>query len=469
MGGNGVIAVDYRALDNAKRELQKAKARNADAVRSIKSAQLKLEIDIDSSKIRAVEDNLESYYRKLNTIQTSIDTAINKIDKIEKTTREVDKRCADRIRGIGTEGSGNKQGGILGGIEGLISEEEKEFDDHPIIGDIGMAIIDGAVIIGTAAAVIIGGPEILGVGLVVGTVFAANSLINEGVKIYNNVTSGKNTGYDVMEEGFEKVLGKQAGEEAYELANIAAIVVAAPEMIASGVSLIKNGANLLKDGAAALEAFGKANVGEDLKNIDKVNEIYSETSNINKYSLSGEEHYQALKDIFGEDNVDWTSKTTISHTERLKISNWDFVPSDELYLKYKDVYNNELYFDQATGKTLYPIDDGFLNGKYDFSELNVGDEIDRFGSNGSGKFFSPNGSSYGSRALPPFMSEQPYTSYKVIKKFDVKFGKIAPWFGERGLGTQYFSDTKILDFYGNEVDATVENLLKYEYIEKITP
>lgn len=32
----------------------------------------------------------------------------------------------------------------------------------------------------------------------------------------------------------------------------------------------------------------------------------------NKYSLSGEEHYHALKDAFGESNVDWASKTTIS-------------------------------------------------------------------------------------------------------------------------------------------------------------
>ncbi|URZ09737.1 hypothetical protein CROST_004300 [Clostridium felsineum] len=65
------------------------------------------------------------------------------------------------------------------------------------------------------------------------------------------------------------------------------------------------------------------------------------------------------------------------------------------------------------------------------------------------------------------MIEQPYTSYKVINEFGVKSGTIAPWFGERGLGTQYFSDTKIMDFYGNKVDATVENLLKYEYIEKM--
>ncbi len=297
MGGNGVIAVDYKQLDNAKSNLQKAKSRNSDALRSIKSAQLKLEIDIDSSRIRAVEDNLEGYYRKLNTIQTSIDTAINKIDKIEKTTREVDKRCADRIRGIGTEGSGNKQGGILGGIEGLISDVEKEFDDHPIIGDIGMAIIDGAVIIGTAAAVIIGGPEILGVGLVVGTVFAANSLINEGVKIYNNVTSGKNTGYDVMEEGFEKVLGKQAGEEAYELANIAAIAVAAPEMIASAASLLKNGVNLLKDGAAAANDFIKGNkIGEEIENgfkeiteNEKVEMGSNEINNISEIEKEAEE------------------------------------------------------------------------------------------------------------------------------------------------------------------------------------
>jgi predicted small secreted protein len=235
---------------------------------------------------------------------------------------------------------------------------------------------------------------------------------------------------------------------------------------------IETSVNLFKKSGGGAEVGGKsvdeAEIGSGKVNDGKVDEGVSNASNINKYSLSGEEHYQALKDIFGEGNVEWTSKTTISQSERLKTSNWDFTPSDQLYLKYKDVYNNELYFDQATGKTLYPIDDGFLNGKYDFSKLKVGDEIDRFGSNGSGKFFAPNGSSYGSRALPPFMSEQPYTSYKVIKEFDVKSGAIAPWFGERGLGTQYFSDTKILDFYGNEVDATVENLLKYGYIEKIT-
>ena len=41
------------------------------------------------------------------------------------------------------------------------------------------------------------------------------------------------------------------------------------------------------------------------------------------------------------------------------------------------------------------------------------------------------------------MKEQPYKKYKVLKEFDCKAGKVAPWFGQEGNGTQFFTDYKI--------------------------
>lgn len=42
------------------------------------------------------------------------------------------------------------------------------------------------------------------------------------------------------------------------------------------------------------------------------------------------------------------------------------------------------------------------------------------------------------RALPPGTDSKPYTIYEVLKPIpNVQESKIAPWFGELGLGTQY--------------------------------
>src|SRR5690625_6002718 len=75
--------------------------------------------------------------------------------------------------------------------------------------------------------------------------------------------------------------------------------------------------------------------------------------------------------------------------------------------------------------------------------ISTGKVIDRYGDNGSGQYFSPDGSSYESRALPPFMKDKPYEKYEVIKEFEVKTGEVAPWFGENGKGIQHYSDSYI--------------------------
>ncbi len=156
----------------------------------------------------------------------------------------------------------------------------------------------------------------------------------------------------------------------------------------------------------------------------------------NMYCISGEEHFAAYKEMFGAENVEWTSKDTLSVADRVRVQNWgDNLPSDEMYLKYKDVYQNDLYYNQATGDINWPINDGFSEYPSDFT-LEVGSKIDRYGSD-YGTFTSPLGIAYEQRALAPGTELKPYSVFEVLKPIDVKAGGIAPWFNQPGGGIQY--------------------------------
>lgn len=50
---------------------------------------------------------------------------------------------------------------------------------------------------------------------------------------------------------------------------------------------------------------------------------------------------------------------------------------------------------------------------------------------------SPEGISYGQRALAPGTDLKPYSIFEVIEPIKVKEGQIAPWFDETGGGMQY--------------------------------
>ncbi len=179
-----------------------------------------------------------------------------------------------------------------------------------------------------------------------------------------------------------------------------------------------------------------------------------------------------------------SSVSVISNENRRKLNKWSRPPSEKLYLANKHVYDNPKYFDQNTGNPIYPgmkkIDPnnprkvvadpnihGFVNGKYETEIMSKGNVIDRYGDNDSGRYFSPDGSSYESRALPPFMKDKPYEKYEVIKEFEVKTGEVAPWFGEKGKGIQHYSDSYIKDEFGNMVEANIYNLVENGYLVKI--
>ncbi|GAA0086270.1 hypothetical protein UT300007_27090 [Clostridium sp. CTA-7] len=193
----------------------------------------------------------------------------------------------------------------------------------------------------------------------------------------------------------------------------------------------------------------------------KLLEVGGESGKINKYSLSGEEHYQALKEIFGEGNVEWTSKTNISQSERLKINNWDFTPREDLYIKYKDVYNNELYYNQATGKINWPSNNGFLEEIPNEVTVNPSMILDRYGEP-TGQFMANATDSYGSRALAPHSEKAKHYYYRPTEEFTMDAGTAAPWFGSNGGATQY------LKYHSNGELYTVEELLHDGFLEDIT-
>ena len=133
----------------------------------------------------------------------------------------------------------------------------------------------------------------------------------------------------------------------------------------------------------------------------------------------------------------------------------------------------------------YPSDNGFVvvDGKpvEHTITLRPGQEIDLFGNPGSkdptgssgGQFLSPAGTPYEDRALPPtnldtYPGNHPfnYYLYKVVKKFSVLSGPIAPWFDQPGGGIQdYLGDTK---GPGLPDSPGIANLVKAGYV-KVLP
>jgi len=104
-------------------------------------------------------------------------------------------------------------------------------------------------------------------------------------------------------------------------------------------------------------------------------------------------------------------------------------------------------------RSFYPDNDGFM-GEVSKITLQKGTEIDRYGFE-SGKYVSPKGTPFSMRSLHPSALERSYNSYKVIKPFDVMSGRIAPYYGQMGFGTQHV------------LPQTVSALVDDEYIERM--
>ena len=200
----------------------------------------------------------------------------------------------------------------------------------------------------------------------------------------------------------------------------------------------------------------KYNREQILKNLEE-SRLARESSNFDQY-LAKEKFQKTLMGMEPMDRqryLQWHkyAEAGIEPSDRVKLRNWSYPPEPEFYLKNKNVYDNPDYFNQLTGNTIYPgspesamgrVDGsiheyGFLNGKYKESVILPGTRINRIGSNSTGRYFSPEGATFGEKALPPFMKLQPNSDYIVLKEIPTKEGLVAPWFDEPGMGIQYYT------------------------------
>jgi|SRR5690625_882461 len=150
--------------------------------------------------------------------------------------------------------------------------------------------------------------------------------------------------------------------------------------------------------------------------------------------------------------------------DRIKIGNWDYSPSGELYSKYKPTFDNPKYYNQENGNINWPNHNGF-DGKVIKEELPAGHILDRYGEAG-GSFLSPDGVPFEKRALALHSENANYYRYEVINPFEVESGKIAPWFDRPGGGTQYYlGNVEIFDpETGKYIIPTVEDLERLGHI-----
>ncbi|MED1714504.1 glycohydrolase toxin TNT-related protein [Bacillus paralicheniformis] len=150
----------------------------------------------------------------------------------------------------------------------------------------------------------------------------------------------------------------------------------------------------------------------------------------------------------------------ISKADKAKLEGWSYPPSEEKYLKYKEVYDNPKYYNQETGDINWPPNNGF-DGEPVKMKLQKGMLIDRFGGPG-GSFFSPEGIPYEQRALALHSDEVDYYVYEVIRPLEVDGGKIAPWFDRLGGGTQY------IKYHENGEAYSINELIDEGYIREVS-
>ena len=128
--------------------------------------------------------------------------------------------------------------------------------------------------------------------------------------------------------------------------------------------------------------------------------------------------------------------TLIDAVDRAKIDGWIYKPRDELYLKYKEVYDNPVYYDQSTGAIHWPINDGFLDGTKIESVIPQDTIFKRYGEN-SGEFLGNTTDTFEARALAPHSEDAPVHYYQLTEDYKMTTGRAAPWFGSNGGAEQF--------------------------------
>lgn len=191
-------------------------------------------------------------------------------------------------------------------------------------------------------------------------------------------------------------------------------------------------------------------VSEDLNNILKNKGVTLEEFNALRLrdvsTLSEEERVMLRKigeQLTEDERLKLIGKSTwdkivnsISSEDRKKIQGWKFTPSDELYIKYKEIYDNPKYYNQKTGEIHWPPNDGFKEGSKCKKVIPADTLFKRYGAN-NGEFLGNSVDSFESRALAPHSEGAEIHYYQLVEDYEFTTGKAAPWFGSEGGAKQY--------------------------------
>ncbi|WP_207670496.1 TNT domain-containing protein, partial [Clostridium sartagoforme] len=165
----------------------------------------------------------------------------------------------------------------------------------------------------------------------------------------------------------------------------------------------------------------------------------------------------------------------VSKVDKLKLSSWKYAPDEELYLKYKKVFDNPKYFDQATGDKRWPGQygdpniDGFFNGLYEDVMLKPGSKIDRYGGN-NGTFFAEEGITIPQRAMAADSDFSTYNIYEIKREIPMRQEEIAPWFDEVGGGIQYQINPEFVKIIRSKLmpgESLIDGLIRLGYLKRL--
>ena len=126
------------------------------------------------------------------------------------------------------------------------------------------------------------------------------------------------------------------------------------------------------------------------------------------------------------------------------------------------------------GATLYPAQDGFLDGVIpEPTVVPKGTYFKRYG-NSNGAFLGEATDSLESRSLPPFTDQNDFHYYRLNCDYAFTAGKIEPWFGQPGNGNQYVvyeydvNGNIVLNGDGSYSRISVKTLINDGVLEDIT-
>ncbi len=138
-------------------------------------------------------------------------------------------------------------------------------------------------------------------------------------------------------------------------------------------------------------------------------------------------------------------KISPSEADKEKLKSWgENAPIEEIYYLHRDIYNNPNYFDQTTGKVIWPPNDGYWGEPFEFTFI-PGMKLDRYGSD-YGTYTSLYGDSYEKYSAAPDSEYKPYSVFVVTKPFTAKVGMVAPWFDQPGGATQVQLPSSVGDY-----------------------